>query len=158
VDTRLVRRHSDDAEKRAQSNLTPDLIAAHAGIRVELPVDDDRLAVVDPETLVQRRVPAARIGDAPGSDPDLVDPHLERLAGARAAHFDGADERMAGVLLVPLRCAQLEALTGRPTPAGVQAREPDGVARLDSEDRLEVAREVTVERPPLERDLVVRHR
>ena len=96
--------------------------------------------------------PASR--DAPGADPDLVDLDLERLAGARAAHLDRPDERMAGVELVPSGARGSKRSCVRRAPAGVEARERDRVARLDGEDRLEVAREVAVERAPLERDLV----
>ena len=42
-------------------------------------------------------------------------------------------------------------------PAGVETGEGDGVAALDRENRLQVAREVAVERAALERDLVERH-
>ena len=117
VDTRLVRRHADDAEKRTQRNLPSGPVATHPRVGIELPADDRRLAVVDAEPLVQRRVPAACVRDAPRPDPDLVDPDLERLTGAGTSHFDGADERVARVALVTLRRAQLEALAGRIAPA-----------------------------------------
>jgi hypothetical protein len=42
------------------------------------------------------------------------------------------------------------------TPAGVERSECDRVSGVDLEDGLEVAREVTVQRPPLERNLVGR--
>ncbi len=43
-----------------------------------------------------------------------------------------------------------------PQPASGEANR-DGVAGVDGQDRLEVAREVAVERPSLERYLVQRH-
>ena len=59
----------------------------------------DGLAVRDAEPLVERRAEAARLRDAPGPDPHLVDRDLERLAGARTAHLDRPDERVARVEL-----------------------------------------------------------
>ena len=42
------------------------------------------------------------------------------------------------------------------TPARIERREGDRVSRVDLEDRREVAGEVTVQRPPLELNLVQR--
>jgi hypothetical protein len=42
-------------------------------------------------------------------------------------------------------------------PARVETRELDRVSRFHGQDRLEIAREVTVERASLERNLVVGH-
>jgi hypothetical protein len=157
VDARLGRRHPDHAEERAQRNLSALLIAAEAGVRVELPFEDGVLTLVDTEALIEWRVPAACVGDAPRPDPHLVDPHLQRLSGSRSAHLDGADERVTGVALVTIGRTEFEAVARYVAPAGVQARERDRVSRLDRQDRLEVAGEVAVERAPLEWDLVQRH-
>ena len=87
---------------------------------------------------------------APGRD--LVDPDGERLARARAAHLDRPGERVA---VVELRRSRGSNGSSRlEPPARVRRREPDGVARVDRQHRLEVAREVPVQRAPLERQLV----
>ena len=87
----------------------------------------------------------------------LLDPHLERLAGTGASDLDRADESVPRVERVALAPALREGLTRRVAPARVQARERDRVTGLDGENRLEVPREVTVQRASLERDLVQRH-
>src|SRR5205085_290017 len=83
VDPRLRRRHPEDAEERAQLDLAARRVAAGARVGVERP-DECRLAG-------GRR--------APGADPDLVDPHLERLTGPGAADLDRAEQRVPGVEL-----------------------------------------------------------
>jgi hypothetical protein len=72
-----------------------------------------------------------------------------------AADLDRADQGVARVQLA-FQAVGIR-LVLRRAPAGVEARERDRVSRLDRQDRLEVAREVAVERAPLERDLVQRH-
>jgi hypothetical protein len=85
---------------------------------------------------------------------DLVDADRERVAGARASDLDRPRERVARVELL---VARLEALARCEIPAGVRNREAHRVAGLDGQHGLEVAREVAVERPPLERQLVDGH-
>jgi hypothetical protein len=84
----------------------------------------------------------------------VVDAHLERLTGTRASHLHRPDQ---GMTAVELLVARLEAGAGRDVPAGIEAREGDRVAGGRGEDGGEIAREVAVERSPLERDLVERH-
>jgi len=79
----------------------------------------------------------------------------QRLAGPRTADLDRPDEGMSGVQLA-FQAVGIH-LVLRRAPAGVEAGERDRVSRLDRQDRLEVAREVAVERAPLERDLAQRH-
>ena len=120
-----------------------------------------QVALRDAEALVERRRPASGVGDPQVSDAHLVDLHDEDLPGARAAHLHRPDERVPAV---ELGIARLEALA-RPSrvlrradsPTGVGCGERDRVPGLDRQHRLEVAREVAVEGPPLERDLVERH-
>jgi hypothetical protein len=135
------------------------LIATDTGVRVQLPPQRMRLPVIDPEPSVEGIGPAARVGEAVWPDSDRANPNLEGLAGARASHLDRADQ---GVPCVELRIARLEAATGRPAgleaPARVERRDRDRVSGVDSEHRLEVRREVPVQRAPLERNLVQRHR
>src|ERR1041385_4146409 len=50
--------------------------------------------------------------------------------------------------------AGLERLVARDAPAGIGTRERNGVAGIDGQHRRQVAREVAVQRTPLERDLV----
>ena len=86
-----------------------------------------------------------------GADVEPVDPHLEHPAGLRPANLDRADQ---GVAAVELGVTRLEPLAGRQVPAGVRAGKRDRVARVDRQHGLEIAGEVTVQRPPFERDLV----
>ena len=154
MDARLVGRHADDAEERTERHFPPRLGAADARVRVERPEERDGFCVRDAEPVVERRAEASCLGDAARTDPHLVDPDLERLARARTANCDRADERMTGV---ELALAFRVRLVLGVAPSGVETREGDRVARLDRQDRLELAREVPVERAALERDLVVRH-
>src|SRR4051794_9878616 len=108
--------------------------------------------VADAETVVEPCRPAA--GDRPPevADTQGVDRHLEDVAWLRAAHGNGADQRVTGV---ELRVTRLELRLARSrVPAGVEARERDRVAAVDLDDRVELWREVTVQRPPFEWDLV----
>jgi hypothetical protein len=85
----------------------------------------------------------------------------EQVARLGAAHLDRADERVAAIELVTRLEVGARSSVGagrlRP-PARVECREGDGVARMDGEHGRQVAREVAVERPALERELVQRHR
>ena len=89
-----------------------------------------RLAVVDTETLVQRRDPATCLGDAPPADPDLVDPDLEDLPGPSATYLDRSDERMSGVELValgsPLEDGSLDSASRQPACRQENAIESPG--------------------------------
>ena len=59
-----------------------------------------------------------------------------------------------GVELIAVRPTPGEPLPVLAAPAGVEAREDDRIAGVGGENRLELAREMAVQRPPLERDLV----
>ncbi len=89
--------------------------------------------------------------EAPGARPDLVDTNRERVARLRSAHLDRPGQRVTGV---DSRVVLGEPLARFEEPAGVRRREADGVAGVDRQHRLELAREVTVQGPPLERQLV----
>jgi hypothetical protein len=91
---------------------------------------------------------------APRARHDLVDRDGERLPRQRAADLDRAGERVARV---ELGIARLELLAGVEVPTGVRHRDAHRVARIDDEHRLEAAREVAVQRAPLERQDMRRH-
>ena len=154
MNARLVGRHADDAEERADRHFPPRLGASGARVRVERPVERDGLCVRDAEPIVERRAEAPCLGDAARTDPHLVDRDLERLPRPRPAHLDRPDEGVPRVELA--RSFRVRHVLGV-APSGVETREGDRVPGLDRQDRLELAREVAVERPALERDLVVRH-
>ena len=144
-----------------KDDLAPRLVMPDGGIRVELPDQRRSLPVCDSQPLVQRCRPSTRVGDAPGADAQLIDPDDERSTRVRPAHGDGPDQRMA---CVELAVARLETISGpghvvrRPDPpAGVWRRERDRVAGVDRQHRLEVSREVAVQRAALEWDLVQSH-
>ena len=138
--------------------MRPLLVTSDPRLGVELPRDHPRDPLRDAEPLIQRGREAAREREPVGPDPNLVDPDDERLAAARAPHFEGPDE---GVPVVELRIARLEKppvgavqVNRLEAPARIQRRERDRVAGVDGEDGLELGREVPVERAPLERHLV----
>src|SRR5215210_3566779 len=132
VAARLDGRHSEDAEKGRELDRPTQGAADPA---VELP----------PHRLV------ADIRPAPVGGKHLVDRDRERLPWAGTPDFDRPGERVTLVLrVVPRR----EALLAGQMPAPVRRREADGVARVDREHRLEVAREVPVEDARLQRQLV----
>ena len=148
-------RHPDDAEERTEHDLAAGLGATDTRVCVERPVESERFALADSEPIVEWRRPAAGLRDAPRADANFVDLDRQRLSCLRAADLDRADQGMACVeLAFPAVGIQLVL---RRAPARVEARERDRVSRLDRQDRLEVAREVAVERAPLERDLAQRH-
>ena len=155
MDAGLVGRHPDDAEERLESDFVSRIGTSDPRVRVELPEKSESVASAQTEPIVERRAPASCLRDAASADPHLVDPDRERLPCPCAADREGPDQRMAGVELA-VASFRKELVLGR-APAGIQARERDRVARIDGEHRLEVTREMTVERAPLERDLVVRH-
>jgi len=106
------------------------------------------------EAIVQRSRPVRRCAPPPRADDDLVDAHYQGLSGPAAANLDRTDQRVPCVQHV---VSWLEELARFGSPARAEAREGDRVVHVDREDRFEVAREVAVERAPLERDLVERH-
>src|SRR6476620_5093023 len=129
-------------------------VAPNAGFRVKAPVEDQRLAFAHAEPVVEWCRPALRPSRTECPDADLVDPDRERLARAGSANLDRPDQRVS---CVELLVARLERLAGRDMPTRVETRESDGVAAVDREDRRQVAREVAVQRAPLEWNLVGRH-
>src|SRR6478672_3100922 len=122
-------------------------VAPNAGFRVKAPVKDQRLAFAHAEPVVEWCRPALRPSRTECPDADLVDPDRERLARAGSANLDRPDQRVS---CVELLVARLERLAGRDMPTRVETRESDGVAAVDREDRRQVAREVAVQRVPLE--------
>src|SRR5262249_44371245 len=133
----LVRRHADHAEERCQGDRRVAVARSDARVRIDLPSEE--LAVAE--------------RDAPVPRPHLVDADGERLPGSCAAHTDGPVEGVPGV--EPLLIALVQELALEiPMPAGVERAEADGIARLDLEDRRHLTREVSVQRAPLERELV----
>src|SRR5439155_11286426 len=76
---------------------------------------------------------------------------LERLAFTSAPNLDRADER---VTVVEPLVARLELLARGDVPAGVETGERNRVATLHRRDGRQVAREVSVQRAALKRDLV----
>jgi hypothetical protein len=75
----------------------------------------------------------------------------QRLAGARSADLDRPGERVARV---DGRVARDELLARVEVPARLRNRDPHGIAGIDREHRLEVARKVSVQVVLLERELV----
>jgi hypothetical protein len=132
----------------------PTLAAADRAVGVQCPFEKHAGTVREAEPVVQRCRPVGRGAPPPRADDDAIDTHFERMPRACAVHLDRADECVTGI---ELRVARLEPSPGGHMPARVDGCERDRVARLDGEDRLEVGREVAVERPALERDLVQRH-
>ena len=141
-----------DPWERSQLDLTTELVDREACLDVDLPRQGDTVAVADAELVVQRRLPASGEGGAPGSDSDLVDANLERLTGLGAADLDRPDQR---VTVVELLASRLELATRFDVPAGIETGERNGVSAVDGQDRLQVAREVAVQRPALEWNLVL---
>src|SRR6476659_6322015 len=89
--------------------------------------------------------------DAPVARRHLLDANDERLALTCAAHLDRPTERVTTVDLV----VALEVLfVGIPAPAGVERQEADRVAGIDTQYRLEVTVEPTLDGAALERDVV----
>ena len=136
MNTRLVRRHPEHAQEGRQSNRPP---GRATDARVELPIH-----------------PVGRLGErgTPRAGLDLIDPNRERLAGTRTANLDRSRERMPGVELWVTRGHSVVAAA---TPTRVRHRDPHGVARIDGENRLEVAGEAAVQVAGVERKLVQRH-
>ena len=135
MDTAADGRHPHHAEERPQRN---DVACRGAPEPTgKLPVDAALLAV----------------GERHAPRPGLhgVDVHDERLPLARAAYLDRPRERVPVVLR---REPRLEVRLRVERPTRVRHREPNGVTRIDGHDGRQVAREVPVERPPLERELV----
>ena len=154
MDARLGGRHAEHAEKRPQRQLPAVLVLSGVGIRVECPPERPRLELGDAEALVEGRCETAGVRDAPLPDTDRSDPDLERLPRTRSAHLDRPDE---SVPAIELGVSIAELLVLERPPAGVEARDDDRIALLDRQHGLEVGREVAVERPSLERELVDRH-
>jgi len=119
----LRRRHPHHAEERAQRDPSADLVAAGSCVAVERPDERPRIAVGNPEPLVEGREPPARIGDSPGPYAQLVDVHRQRRAGVGTTHLDRAQQRVARV---EIRIPRPEPLTR----AGVVRRRPDAPARV----------------------------
>jgi hypothetical protein len=116
-----------------------------------------RVAAVEAEPRVEPRGPAAGVGVPEAPDPQLVDADHEGIAAAGAADADRADQCVARVEQVAVAGLEAASRVDRPrleSPARVEGAERDRVAGVDLEHRLEVAREVTVERAALEGDLV----
>src|SRR5262249_28130914 len=149
----LRRGHAHDAEERVEVDLAAALVATDAPLDVELPAEEDTVRD-EPEPVVEWRRPVARRAPSPCPPHPAVDPDLEHLTGFRSPDLDRPDER---VTVVELFVARLELDARLDVPAGVERRERDRVARVDRQHGLEVAREVSVERAPLERELVQRH-
>ncbi len=153
MDAGLVRRHTEDPEERPKVHLAPALVASDSALGVELPAE--KHAVRDEaQPLVHRRRPVGRRAPAPAARNDAVDRDLERLSCAGATDLDRPDQRVTGIELL---VARLELRPRLEVPAGVEGGERDRVARVDRQHGLEVAGEVAVQRPPLERDLVDGH-
>jgi hypothetical protein len=154
----LVGRHAEHTEKRRQAELAALAVASHRFVRVQIPSEDATLAVTDAEAVVQKRRPAARDRQAERADPYRLDPNLEHLAGLCRANLDRADQRVPVVEpgLAGLEAAALGTVASRrlEPPARIERREGNRVSGVDLEDRREIAGEVPVQRPPLERNLV----
>ena len=161
MDAGLVGRHPEHAQERRQPHLAPRPVAAEAGVGVELPREDRRLALGHVEPVVHEGRPAAGNSQAEGADSHRVDPDLEHLPRAAPTNRDRPDQRVTGV---ELRVARLETLALRAVgarrlepPSRIERRESDRVAGVDLEHRLELAREMPVQVAPLERELMERH-
>ena len=120
VHARLGRRHPEHAEKRAQRR----------------PRGPARRGRPRPRASSRRRSSCAAERRRP-SRPELTSSiaHRERPAGARAAHLDRADQRVAGVELLVTR---LEVLVARRRPSrrsGTRTRSSRPASTVD--DRLE---------------------
>ena len=138
-----------------ERDLSTGVGATDPRVCVEFPVESERVPVADTEPIIEWRRPATGLRDAARADANLVDLDRKRLPRQRPADLDRPDQRMPSVELA-LSAVGIH-LVLRRAPTRVQARERDRVSRLDRQDRLERAREVAVERAPLERDLVQRH-
>src|SRR6266542_5032130 len=165
--SRLVRRHAEHAEKRSQRHLAPAPVAREACHAVQVPLEEMPVEIREPQPLPERAPPAARPRPAPAPGANLVDPNLQHCAWPSAADGDRPDKRMSerAPLAVALRFAwpklpPLTYLGGRrpATPTRVERGKEDGVSRVDRQDRLELAREVPVNGPLGERELVNRHK
>src|SRR4029077_21133042 len=91
-------------------------------------------------------------GHAPVAGPHLVDANRERSTAPRAPHLDRPAESVP--LVERPRTPVLDLAVGLPAPAGVQHAKAHRVAGVDRQRRREAAREVTLRRPALERELV----
>ena len=136
VDAALRRGHAQNTEEGVQVELVPSLAPTDPAVRFERPLEQDARTVRKAESIVQRSRPVGRCAPAPRADDDSVDPDLEDLARARATHFDRTDESVAAV---ELRVARLEVRAGGHMPPRIQGGEGDRVARINREDRLEIA-------------------
>ena len=135
MDARLRRRHAEHSEERAQLDLEV-VRPAHSGL--ERPFDDVLLG-------------RACDRDPPRPGRDFVDRDAQRLPGSRTAHLDRSGEGVAEPFELVSghdRAIWLDA------PAGVRDVDAHGVAPIDGQHRLELDREVPVQRAPLQRDLV----
>ncbi len=136
MDAGLRRRHPQHPEEGREPDDRPRGTRSRQRVGVERP----------------RHALVARERDPPAADAHLVDAHGERPARDRPAHRHRPDE---GVAAVQLGVELVEGLPlGHGVPARVERREADRVPRVDGRDRRQVAREVAVERAPLEGKLV----
>jgi len=133
VDARLGRRHAHDAEERREIQLPVDCAS---DARCEVPGD---------------RVVVPGEGDAPVVGSHLLDADGERLPLARSSHLDRPGQ---GVARIEVRIRRRNALVRLDLPRMVRDGDPDRVAGVDRQNRLEVAREVAVQGPRLARKLV----
>ncbi len=141
--SRFWRRHAHHAHERAQVDLVPVLVLSGQRIGVERPVMQPALAVGDAEAVVQEGLAAARARPAPPARSYAADVNDERLAGFGASHADGTAE---GVPVIHASHPRLEVAAGPAArgrrlqiPAGVEGLEHYRVARLNFEDRRQVA-------------------
>src|SRR5439155_23006933 len=141
----------EDAREGPQLDLASLRIAADGRFRLEAPVENELHSTAHVEPIVEGRRPATGERRAERPDADFVDADSERLARLGPPHLDRADERVPRVELL---VARLEFVPGRDVPSGIETREGNRVAALDRHDRRKVTREMTVQRVPLERNLV----
>src|SRR5439155_19801957 len=85
VPARLRRRHPEHAREGPQLHLAAVLVAADAGVCVELPDENPALSLGEAQALVHRGHASAADGEAVRPDADVLDPYRERLLRARAA-------------------------------------------------------------------------
>ena len=106
-------------------------------------------------------MPTAGIGDPPRPDSHFVDPDFKSLTAASTADFDRPYKRMPSVEIVIAWPEALAIAVGvrwrSDSPTCVGRGEDDRIPRIDCQDWLEVTGEVTVERAPLQRNLVDCH-
>jgi hypothetical protein len=119
------------------------------------------------QLLAERAPPAAGPRPTPAPDAYLVDPNLQDRPWSSAADRDRPDERMSdrAALAVELGDARLKlpslADLGRwraATPTRVERGKGDCISGVDRQNWLELAREVAVNGPLVEWDLVDRYR